>query len=98
MRWSESAFELLLTVGVGITLWNLLVVGAGKGVFVDVGGTPLTEGRAASIDGLRESSGRQPAIRLGAARSVEATRPFSLDRAMLELVTRPEPPHGEPLP
>lgn len=95
MRWSERAFELLLSVAIGISLWNLLVVGAGRGVFVDQGGRPLSERPA--VAHVRDSND-QPVIRLGAAaRSAEA-RHFNLDRAMLELVTRPEKPEAPPPP
>ena len=92
MRWSERAFELLLTVAIGISLWNLMVVGAGRGVFTDRDGNPLSE--RAAYTPVRESQ-HEPVIRLGAARSAPP-RNFDIDRAMLNLVTLPEPPHGEP--
>lgn len=92
MRWSERAFELLLTVAIGISLWNLLVVGAGRGVFTDSAGNPLSE--RATCAPVRESQ-NGPVIRLGAARSVPPHK-FDIDRAMLKLVTLPKPPRGEP--
>lgn len=92
MRWSERAFELLLSVAIGISLWNLLVVGAGRGVFTDREGKPLSE--RAPYTPVRDSQ-NEPVVRLGAARS-EPTRSFEIDRAMLKLVTLPTTPRGEP--
>ena len=89
MRWSERAFELLLTVAVGISLWNLLVVGAGRGVFTDIDGNPLSE-RAAYIP--VHDSQNQPVVRLGGAARSAPPQIFDVDRAMLKLITLPEQP------
>lgn len=93
MRWSERAFELLLSVAIGISLWNLMVVGAGRGVFTDFDGTPLSQ-RGPYVPARDAQS--EPVIRLGSAARSAPTRSFDIDRAMLKLVTLPEQPRGEP--
>ena len=93
MRWSERAFELLLSVAIGISLWNLMVVGAGRGVFTDIDGNPLSQ-RAPYTPVCNSQNG--PVIRLGGAARSAPPQNFDIDRAMLKLVTLPERPRGEP--
>ena len=84
MRAGERIFELILSVAIGIFLWNLIVIGAGRGVFVDVSGRPLGA-TAASGDLRGDGAEQQPIVRLGASRRDDA-HSIGVDRAVFRLV------------
>jgi hypothetical protein len=84
MRRGERIFEAILCLAMAITLWNLIVLGAGRGVFVDVSGNPL--GASTSGDDWgRNRFEQRPSVHLGASRR-EVPRQIGVDQAVLRLV------------
>lgn len=88
MKWNERGFEFLLIIAMAFCLWNLVVVAATRGVFVDSKGRFLSRGTsaAARLEHQVEDE-RRPVFRLGAAKHASERKPLELDRAVWELVT-----------